>query len=178
MQVRQLILASIAAAAVIASSLATARAEEVRAGDLVISQAWSRATPKGAKTGGGYLTIENKGSAADRLIGGSADFAGSVQVHEMSMDNGVMKMRPVQGGLEIKPGQTVELKPQGLHIMFVGLKKPLKQGDHLKVTLEFEKAGKVQVSFDVEAAGASGPAGGAASGGGTQMKKMSPGMKM
>ena len=158
MQFRKLTLLSIAHA-VLAAYVATApaRADEVKAGDLVISQAWSRATPKGAKTGGGYLTIENKGSAPDRLIGGSADVAGSVQVHEMSMDNGVMKMRPVQGGLEIKPGATVELKPQGLHIMFVGLKKPLKQGDHLKVTLEFEKAGKVDVDCKVEGMGATRP---------------------
>src|SRR5262249_21571426 len=76
---------------------------------------------------------------------------------EMSMNNGVMKMRPVKGGLEIKPGETVELKPQGLHIMFVGLKKPLAQGDHVKATLVFEKAGKVDVEFDVSGMG--GPAG-------------------
>src|SRR6516225_7283804 len=101
MQVRQLILASIAAAAVIASSLATARAEEVRAGDLVISQAWSRATPNGAKIGGSYLTIENKGTAPDKLIGASSDAAGSIQVHEMSMSGGTMKMRPLESGLTI-----------------------------------------------------------------------------
>jgi periplasmic copper chaperone A len=154
----------------------SARAEDVKAGDLVISQAWSRATPGGAKIGGGYLTIENKGTAPDRLIGGSSDAAGKVEVHEMAMNNGVMTMRPLDKGLTIEPGKTVKLSPGGLHLMLMDLKAPLKQGDKLPITLEFEKAGKVQVSLDVQAVGAQGPAG--ASGGGMEMKKMSPGMKM
>ena len=90
-------MASSALAAVLAVGLLTtapARAEEVKAGDLVITQAWSRATPGGAKVGGGYLTIENKGTAPDRLIGGASDAAGKVEVHEMTMNNGVMTMRP------------------------------------------------------------------------------------
>ena len=120
-----------------------ARAEDVKAGDLVITQAWTRATPGGAKTGGGFLTIENKGSAPDKLVGVSADVAGKVEVHEMAMDGGVMKMRPVEGGLTIDPGKTVKLAPGGLHLMMMDLKSPLKQGDKLPVTLQFEKAGKV-----------------------------------
>ena len=135
----------------------TARAEEVKAGDLVITQAWSRATPGGAKIGGGYLTIENKGSAPDRLIGGSADIAGKVEVHEMAMNNGVMTMRPLDKGLTIEPGKTVKLAPGGYHLMMFDLKSPLKQGDKLPVTLEFEKAGKVTVSFDVQGVGAQAP---------------------
>jgi periplasmic copper chaperone A len=179
MQIRKLTLAAMACAAVLASALATpARAEEIKAGDLIISQAWTRATPKGAKIGGGYLTIENKGTTPDTLLGGSADVAGSVQVHEMSMTNGVMKMRPLDKGLTIEPGKTVKLAPGGYHLMMMDLKSPLKQGDKLPVTLEFEKAGKVQVPFEVEGVGAQGPAG--ASGGSMQMKKMPdhPGMKM
>src|ERR1700758_3173669 len=82
---------------------APVRAEEVKAGDLVISQAWSRATPGGAKTGGGFLTIENKGSAPDRLVAVSGDFAGKIEVHEMSVKDGVMTMRPVENGLHIEP---------------------------------------------------------------------------
>lgn len=106
MQIRKLALLSIACAALAAFvSTAPARADEIKAGDLVISQAWSRATPKGAKTGGGYLIIENKGTAPDRLIGGSADVASSVQVHEMSMEGGVMKMRPVESGLTSIPAR-------------------------------------------------------------------------
>ena len=84
--------------------------------------------PKGAPVGGGYLTITNKGSEPDRFTGGSVDFAKKLELHQMSMDKGVMKMRPVDGGIEIKPGETVTLKPGGLHIMFVGLDKPLEAG--------------------------------------------------
>jgi len=146
-----------------------ALAKEFHAGSLDISGPYSRATPQGASNAAGYLTIKNSGTTADRLIGGSSDAAAKFEVHEMSMDNGIMKMRPIPGGLEIKPGQTVELKPQGLHVMFVGLKKPLKQGDHVKVTLEFEKAGKVDVDFDVTGMGGPAP--------GPKGQDM-PGMKM
>jgi copper(I)-binding protein len=156
---------------------APTRAEEVKAGDLVISQAWSRATPGGAKVGGGYLTIENKGSAPDRLIGGSAAVAGKVEVHEMSMNKGVMTMRPLENGLTIEPGKTVKLAPGGYHLMLTDLKSPLKRGEKVPLTLEFEKAGKVKVTFDVEGVGAQGPAGGGKSGSDMDTKKM-PGMKM
>jgi copper(I)-binding protein len=155
---------------------ASGRAEEVKAGDLVITQGWSRATPGGAKVGGGYLTIENKGSTADRLIGGSAEIAGKVQLHEMAMNNGVMTMRPLDKGLVIEPGKTVKLAPGGLHLMLLDLKNPLKQGDKVPVTLEFEKAGKVSLSLDVQGIGAQGPANSDGSGQ-MDMKKM-PGMKM
>jgi periplasmic copper chaperone A len=158
------------------AALTPAIAEDVKVGDLVITQAWSRATPGGAKTGGGYLTIENKGSAPDKLIGASADVAGKVEVHEMAVNNGVMKMRPVEGGLTIEPGKTVKLAPGGYHLMMTGLKSPLKQGDRLPITLQFEKAGKVTVSLDVEGIGAKGPEGA----GGMEMNKMGDhkGMKM
>jgi copper(I)-binding protein len=115
----------------------------------------------------------NKGSAPDRLVGGSADAAGKVEIHEMAMANGVMKMRPVDKGLEIDPAKTVKLSPGGYHIMLIELKSQLKQGDKLPITLEFEKAGKVTVSFDVEGVGAQGPAGDSGMGGGKMdMKKM------
>ncbi len=156
---------------------APARADEVKAGDLVITQAWSRATPGGAKIGGGYLTIENNGKTADRLLGGTADIAAKVEVHEMSTDNGVMKMRPVEGGLTIDPGKTVKLAPSGYHLMIMDLKAPLKQGEKVPVTLNFEKAGKVSIMLDVQGVGAKGPAGPDRSGGQMDMKKM-PGMKM
>jgi hypothetical protein len=178
MQIVKLLLASVTRVAfgafLVTCLLAAppARADEVKAGDLVITQAWSRATPGGAKVGGGFLTIENKGATPDRLIGASADVASKVQVHEMSMNNGVMTMRPLEQGLTIDPGKTVKLAPGGYHLMLMDLKSPLKQGDKLPITLEFEKAGKVQVSFDVQAVGAPGPAAG-----GSEMK-MAPGMKM
>ena len=152
---------------------APARAQEVKAGDLVISKAWSRATPGGAKIGGAYLTIENKGSAPDRLIGGSAEIAAKVEVHEMSTKNGVMTMRAVDKGLTIEPGKSVQLAPGGYHLMMFDLKAPLKQGQKVPVTLDFEKAGKVQISLEVEGVGAKGP--GAEQGGKMQM---APGAKM
>jgi hypothetical protein len=142
-----------------AVSAATAQAEDVKAGDLVISQSWSRATPGGAKVAGGYLTIENKGAAPDRLLGGATDVAGKIEVHEMTMKDGVMNMRPLDQGLAIEPGKSVKLAPGGYHLMLLDLKGALKQGDKLPVTLQFEKAGKVQVSFDVQAVGAQAPAG-------------------
>ena len=155
---------------------ASARAEDVKAGDLVITQGWSRATPGGAKIGGGFLTIENKGSAPDRLIGASADVAGEVEVHEMAMKDGVMTMRPLERGLTIDPGKTVKLAPGGYHLMMMNLKSPLKQGDKVPLTLQFEKAGKVAVTLDVQGVGAKGPG----ASGGMEMNKSSDhkGMKM
>ena len=167
------------AALVLTAFAAPARAEE-GGKILVITQAWSRATPAGAKVAGGYLTIQNMGSAPDRLFGGSSDIAGKVEVHEMAMNNGVMTMRPLDKGLVIEPGKTVKLAPGGYHLMLFDLKSPLKQGDKVPVMLEFEKAGKVGLLLDVQGVGAQGPAGAADSGSNMDMKKMPdhPGMKM
>src|SRR5262245_30774197 len=139
-------------AAAFALALTPAHAGDYKAGSLDISNPWSRATPKGASVAAGYVTINNTGSTPDRLIEGSSDVAAKCEVHEMKMENGVAKMRPVKG-LEIQPGETVELKPGALHVMFVGLKKPLSAGDHFKATLVFEKAGTVSVDYDVRAMG-------------------------
>ena len=152
-----------------------AHADDVAAGSVKISAPWARATPKGAAVGVGYMTITNNGSAPDRLIGGASDVSNRFELHEMSMDNGVMRMRPMAKGLEIKPGQTVELKPGGNHVMFVGLKKPFAQGEHVKATLAFEKAGKVDVDFTVESIGAQSPS--TAGGGNRAMPGMGGGMK-
>src|ERR1700694_1596692 len=183
MQIKKLAFKSvtraIACATMLSSFLAPpVRAEEVKAGDLVITQAWSRATPGGAKVAGGYLTIENKGSAPDRLIGGSADVADKVQVHEMATSNGVMTMRPLDKGLSIEPGKTVKLAPGGHHLMLLGLKSPLKQGDKVPVTLEFEKAGKVKLSLDVQGVGAQAPAVPGSAAGRMERKTIPGGMKM
>ena len=148
-----------AVAALLALFGKPAHAQEVKAGDLVITQAWSRATPGGAKIAGGFLTIENKGAAPDRLVSGSADIVGKVEIHEMAMNNGVMTMRPLDKGLAIEPGKTVKLAPGGYHLMLMDLKQPLKQGDKVPLTLDFEKAGKVALSLDVQGVGAQGPAG-------------------
>src|SRR5256714_12819342 len=121
MQIKKLsasITRAIACATMLACFLAApARAEEVKAGDLVITQAWSRATPGGAKIAGGYLTIENKGAAPDRLMGGAGDVAAKIEVHEMATKDGVMTMRPLDKGLAIEPGKTVKLAPGGYHLM-------------------------------------------------------------
>jgi copper(I)-binding protein len=125
-------------------------------GSLKIDHPWTRATPKGAAVAGGYLKITNNGSTPDKLIGGSFANAGRFEIHEMKMENGVMLMRAIPGGLEIKPGQTVELKPGGYHVMFMDLKVPVEQGKRVKGTLVFEKAGNVDVEYAVEAIGGSG----------------------
>jgi len=134
-------------------AVSAASAADYKAGSLNISDPWSRATPKGASVAAGYMTIKNNGSAPDRLIEGSSEVASKFEVHEMKMENDVAKMRPVKGGLEIKPGETVELKPGSLHVMFVGLKKPLNAADKFKATLVFEKAGPVSIEYDVRAMG-------------------------
>ena len=134
-----------------------AHAADYKVGPIEIDRPWSRAVPKGASVAAGYLTIRNTGDAPDRLVSGSTPVAGKFEVHEMSMDNGVMKMRPVTAGVEIKPGETVELKPQSFHIMMTGLKQPVEKGTSFKGTLVFEKAGPVEVEFSVESVGAMAP---------------------
>jgi len=127
-------------------------------GSLKIEQPWTRATPAGAKVAAGYMTITNTGSAPDRLIGGTLPQAGRFEVHEMKMVSGVMQMREIPGGLEIKPGQKIELKPGGYHVMFMELREPLKQGDKLKGQLRFQNGGTVDIEYRVEAVGAQKPA--------------------
>ena len=154
-----------------AAAQAQDQSQPVKAGDLVISNAWTRATPGGAKVGGGYLTIENKGTTADKLVGGTTTVAGKLEVHQMSMSDGVMKMHPVEGGLTIEPGKTVKLAPGGYHLMMVDLKQPFKQGETVPVTLQFEKAGKVAVSLNVQGIGGAAPGAG---GGAMMMMKKDP----
>jgi copper(I)-binding protein len=135
----------------------SATAQTFTTGSIEVASPWARATPKGAPVGGAFMTITNKGSEPDRLTGASSSVAAKLEVHEMSMANGVMSMRPVAGGLEIKPGETVVLSPGSLHIMMFGLKQGLTQGDKVKATLEFAKAGKLDVEYAIESMGAQGP---------------------
>jgi copper(I)-binding protein len=150
-----------AVVALMLAALGTApgNAADYDLGPIHISQTWSRATPKGAASGAAYLTITNNGKEADRVGCVSSDASGQCEIHTMTMDDGVMKMRPVEGGLEIKPGETVTLKPGGLHIMLLGLKHPLEQGGTLKTTLKFDKAGTIDVEYPVAALGAQVPGG-------------------
>lgn len=131
-----------------------AHARDIAKGDLVISAPWSRATPAGAEVGAGYLVITNNGVSADRLLSFTTDLAGQPEVHEMSNQGGVMKMRPLEKGLVIPAGGTVKLEPGGYHLMLLKLKKPLAVGQRYKATLVFEKAGPVEVEFEVRAIGA------------------------
>lgn len=124
------------------------------AGDIMVSDGWLRAMLPGQPVGGGYLTITNNGKEADRLVAVSTAAAGKAEIHEMSMANDVMTMRPVEGGIEIPAGGTVELKQGGLHLMFMQVTKPFAEGDTATVTLEFEKAGKVDVVLPVKSAAA------------------------
>lgn len=146
----------IVAAAAGRAEAAPASQAPVRAGSLTIEAPWARATPAGAKVAGGYVRVTNTGAEPDRLLRASATIAGRGEVHEMSNQDGVMRMRELETGIEIKPGQSVELKPGGLHLMFMDLKSGLKEGDTVPGTLVFEKAGVVPVEFRVGGLGARG----------------------
>jgi copper(I)-binding protein len=130
--------------------------DTVTAGDIEIGSIWTRAMLPGQPVGGGYFTITNNGKSADRLVSISSPDAGSAEIHSMVMKDNVMVMRPVDGGLEIPAGGTVELKPGHFHLMFMDVKKPFHKGDTVPVTLEFEKAGKVEIKMPVEAPNAKG----------------------
>jgi periplasmic copper chaperone A len=136
---------------------ATVNAGEVTAGNLAIMQAWSRATPGGAQVAGGYLTIENKGSQPDRLLSASTNAAQKIEIHEMALDNGIMTMRPIDGGLFIEAGKTVKFEPGGRHLMLIGLAAPLAEGEQVSVSLAFERAGQVSVHFAVQGVGGRAP---------------------
>ena len=124
-------------------------------GSIHIDHPWSRAIPKGAPVAAGYAVIENRGATADRLIGGSSEIAGRFEIHEMTHEGGVMKMRPV-AGIEIAPGKKVTFGPGGYHLMFLDLKAAPVEGQPFKGTLLFDKAGKIDVEFTVEGIGAKG----------------------
>ena len=130
----------------------TAYAHDYKLGAIAIGHPYARATGAGQPIGGGFLKLVN-GGEADRLLSASADISKSVELHEMKMEGDVMRMRQVDG-IALQAGQTVELKPGGYHLMFVGLKAPLKAGDSFPMKLKFEKAGEVTVDVKVEAAGA------------------------
>lgn len=126
--------------------------------DLQIEKPWARATVPGAAVGGGYLTIRNKGTAPDRLVGASSPASARVEMHTMAMEKDVMRMREVKG-VDVPAKGAVEFKPGGYHLMLMELKAPLKQGDKVPLVLRFEKAGEVRAELAVEsvAAGAAHP---------------------
>lgn len=142
-----------------AAPAAQAHASRTRVGALLIEAPWTRATPAGAKVAGGYMRITNTGPEPDRLVGGSFPLAGRFEVHEMAVANGVMTMRELASGLEIAPGQTVELKPGGHHVMFMDLREPVRAGAPLRGTLVFARAGAVEIEYQVAPVGARAPGG-------------------
>ena len=141
-------------ALVVAFLAVPAAAQDYRVGSLEIGHPWTRATAPTAPTGGGFLTVTNKGATPDKLISAKSAAAETVQIHTMKMEGNVMRMREQDGGLEIAPGATVTLAPGHLHLMMMGLKGPLKQGEKVPVTLVFEKAGSIEVELAVLAMGA------------------------
>ena len=142
----------VVAAALAAAYAAPACAQSYRVGALVVTEPWIRATPPGAVTAGGYLTITNRGATPDRLLSVDTPAAGHVEMHQMSMTGGIMRMRPIAGGLAIAPGQSVVLTPSGeRHLMLVDPKHALRLGEHIPAVLHFAKAGAVRISFTVRA---------------------------
>ena len=136
--------------AVSSSALAQSVSKNVSTDSIKIENAYTRATVPGQKVAGGFMKIENKG-AADQLVSASSPVAGEVQLHEMSMEGNVMKMRQVKD-IAVPANGAVELKPGGLHIMFMNIKAPLAAGETVPVKLKFAKAGEVEVKFPVNAA--------------------------
>ena len=145
-------------ATVIAIFALPAFAQDYKVGSLEIVNPWTRATPPSAQSGGGFLTITNKGTTPDRLVAVRSAAANKAEIHEMKMDGNVMRMRELEKGLEIAPGATVELKPGSYHLMFMELKAPFAKDAKIPATLVFEKAGSVDVELSVAAMGAASPA--------------------
>lgn len=144
-------------AAIFAATPAFAHNGVVHLGPINISLPFTRATLPNAPVGGGFLTIENTGAAADRLVSATSPAASNVQIHEMALEGDVMKMRQLEDGVEIPAGETIVLAPGGIHIMFMGLTQAFVEGESVPVTLTFEKAGPVEVLLPVGAAAAAAP---------------------
>jgi copper(I)-binding protein len=159
------ILIALGASLVIGSSSGAATAQST----VEVTNAWARATPGGAQAAAAYVTVESP--AGDRLTGAATPAAQKAEIHSMTMDNGVMKMRQVDG-VDLPPGQKVTLKPGGYHIMLTGLAKPLEAGQSFPLTLDFAKAGAKEVTVTVEKIGSMGP------GGSTGDSMNMPGMTM
>lgn len=136
--------------AVLCSAALAAQADDLKQGDLTIGHPWARATAHGQRAGGAFLKLENRGSADDKLLSARADVAESVEMHSMTTEGDVMRMRQVTA-IGLPGGQSVELKPGGLHLMLMGLKYPLRAGSSFPLTLKFERAGEVKIDVKVEA---------------------------
>jgi copper(I)-binding protein len=131
-------------------------AAEFKAGDITVETPWSRATPSGAEVAAGYLTIKNSADTPDRLVSVTAEIAGQTEMHQMSMTEGMMKMRRLDG-VPVPAHGSVALEPDASHLMLLDLKRPLREGETFAGTLTFEKAGTVDVTFEVRGIGAAAP---------------------
>ena len=147
----------VALIAVLAVSKASAR--DFKLGDLTIDSPWARASAGPARSGAAFLTIHNSGGVADRLLAVSGEVAERVELHNHLMEGDVMKMRPVES-VEVPAGGMAQLQPGGFHIMLIGLRDPLNEGDRFPLTLTFEQSGDITVEVAVEGVGSMGPAGG------------------
>ncbi len=146
-----------------------AAAGDIAVGNVIVEKPWSRATPAGAKVGAGYFNLINIGTEADRLISVTSTVSERVEIHTTTMISGVMRMRRLSEGLALGPRAVVSLKPGGHHLMFIGLKEPLKKDLSFNVKMTFAKAGTVDVLFRTAGIGAASPyppdvSGGSASG--------------
>ena len=137
-----------AVALILALTSLPAVAHQYKAGDISIDHPWSRATPKGAPTGAGYLSIENKG-AADRLVSAECACSAMTEIQLMKREGDIIQMHKLSDGLVIPANDSFELQPGGAHLMFIGLKQQLKANFEIKVRLVFEKAGPLDVAFKV-----------------------------
>jgi copper(I)-binding protein len=134
-----------------------ASAHDYNFGTLHIGHPWARPTTSQAKAGGAFLVVDNRGRVEDRLVSATSPVADKVELHTHIMDGTVMRMRPVEGGIVLPAGQKVELKPGGMHVMLMGLKRQLKEGETFPLTLRFEAAGEIAIDVRVEKL--SGPSG-------------------
>jgi copper(I)-binding protein len=139
-------------AAALLMAASGAPAQTYRLGALRIEDPWMLPTPPGAPAAAGYLTVTNTGGRPDRLLGGSSPSAVRVEVHQTMTTGGIMRMRPVSGGLVIAPGKMVAIEPAGYHLMLVRPRRPFGLGQSIPATLHFERAGSVDIAFSVMAA--------------------------
>lgn len=143
-------LARIALSSLLVLSTGAALAADYKVGDLTISDPWSRALPPNAPAGAAYFTVTNQGQAQDRLVGAASDVAGKAELHTHVKSGEMMRMQKVDA-VDIPAGGEATFAPGGNHVMLIGLKRPLKDGEQFPLTLEFEKAGKVRVEVPVRA---------------------------
>lgn len=141
---------TLSVASIAAMSSWVALAHDFSAGDIRIGHPWSRVAPAAAPVIGGYLTLTNAGSKADTLVGGSTPLAERIEIHQMSIEGGVARMRPLPDGLEVPAGSSVDLAPGGTHLMLIKPSRPFAEGDRIEATLEFARAGSVRVEFVVQ----------------------------